>query len=220
MAGATAAAAAATPHAHAQTAQISLINNQLDSISGNLVSLEVTTGHPFGMLDAPPFLHTATGQVVLPFTASPAGNRTFTALVIGSHFQVHLHASAATPKSVLHTGTHVQKAFDLVPLTLSDPNVAAGQVNTNALLEIEAFNQSTTDQTVALLAVFYPESGNTTPSLTIDSTTGAISGDTIDNVGSSNAGVFTAAAPEPSGLALLALGAGGILARRQRRKAA
>jgi hypothetical protein len=111
------------------------------------------------------------------------------------------------------------KCFGLIPITLNDPNVDMGQT-TDGLLEFEAFNQSATDQTVALLAVFYPESGNTTPDLTINDSTGAITGSYTD-VGSSDDGVYTAAAvPEPSGLALLALGAGGILARRLRRRPA
>ena len=101
------------------------------------------------------------------------------------------------------------------------PMWPAAKTNTDALLELEAFNQSSSDETVALLAVFYPESGNTTPSLTIDNATGAITG-SYTNVGSSNDGVYTAAVPEPacSSLALLALGAGGILARRRLKKAA
>ena len=48
MLGATAAAAVATPHSQAQTAQISLINNQIDSVSGNSLSLSVSTGYAFG----------------------------------------------------------------------------------------------------------------------------------------------------------------------------
>jgi hypothetical protein len=131
---------------------------------------------------------------------------------------VLLSNTAARFHVVSHEGIGLQACFALLPFTLTDPNIAGGQINTNALLELEAFNQSATDQTVALLAVFYPTTGNTTPGLTIDSTTGAITG-AFTNVGSSNDGVFTPT-PEPSGLALLALGAGGILSRRQRRKAA
>ena len=87
-------------------------------------------------------------------------------------------------------------------------------------LEVEAFSLSAADYTVALLSVFYPEASNTTPNLTINSTNGAITG-SYTNVGSSDAGVYTpVSVPEPSGLALLALGAGGILARRLRGKAA
>ena len=135
-----------------------------------------------------------------------------------ANFSAFLRDTAYRFPTVAHLGSPVQHAFALLPFSLTDPNVASNQANTNALLELEAFNQSSTDQTVALLAVFYDTSDNNTPGLTIDSTTGAITG-AFSNVGSSNNGVFTPT-PEPSGLALLALGAGGILARRQRRKAA
>ena len=52
MAGATAVAAAATPNAQAQTAQISLINNQIDSVSGANLTLDVTDGNLFGSIRA------------------------------------------------------------------------------------------------------------------------------------------------------------------------
>jgi hypothetical protein len=216
MAGATAAAAAA-PHAQAQTAQISLINNQIDSISGVHMTLAVTSGHPFGSLYEQ---KDSAASVVAVIKVNGIRN-TMEALILNHlTFFALLTNTGKRFATIFHPGPDLSKqtAFALLPLTLTDPNVAGGQANTNALLELETFNQSTTDQTVALLAVFYPESGNTTPSLTINSTTGAITG-SYTNVGSSDAGVFTAA-PEPSGLTLLALGAGGILARRQRRRAA
>ena len=96
-------------------------------------------------------------------------------------------------------------------------------MGTNALLEIEGFNQTATDETVALLSIFYDTNDNNSPDLTVDPNAGTITdntpGDTINVVGTSNAGVFTAV-PEPSGLALLVLGAGGILARRRFKRAA
>ena len=138
----------------------------------------------------------------------------------GHSFRATIRATIGNPgnaTNIRNIGGAPESAFALIPFTLTDPNVAAGQLNTNALLEVETFVPSPTDPTLTLLAVFYSTSGNTSPGLTIDSTTGAITG-AFTNVGSSNAGVFNT--PEPSGLALLALGAGGVLARRQRRKAA
>ena len=221
MAGATAAAAASS-HTQAQTAQISLINNQIDSVSGVQMTLTVTSGHAFGTIAK----DQATKSRASADLNIHGGFRNYLIASLN-----HVTTSMGKPRlqayvintddiffPVQHHGTQDQTAFALLPFRLTDPNVADGQANTNALLEFEAFNQSSTDQTVALLAVFYPESGNTTPSLTINSTTGAIIG-SYTNVGYSDDGVFTAT-PEPSNLALLALGAGGVLALRQRRKAA
>jgi hypothetical protein len=216
MAGATA-AAAASPGAHAATAQITLVNDTYNQAGLYQLSLMVTSGHPFGSVTQ------LSGGISGPIVEGFLGN-------FHRHFAIEASQSATnfahiTARSdginVSHAGAaKPQKAFALIPLQITDPNVAGGQANTNALLEAEAFNNGVTDEFVALLAVFYSTPGNTTPPLTIDSNTGAITGP-FTNVGSSDNGVFTpAGAPEPSGLALLALGAGGILARRQRRKAA
>jgi len=216
MAGATA-AAAASPGAHAATAQITLVNDNYNQANVYQLSLMVTSGHPFGTVSSH---RTGNGG---PIVSGHLGN---------SHKPFQLAASesnineariiAGTPRTlyVTHSGLATpNKSFALIPLQITDPNVATGQANTHALLEAEAFNNGPTDQFVALLAVFYSQSGNTTPPLTINSNTGQITG-AFTNVGSSDHGVFTSSVPEPSGLGLLALGAGGILARRQRRKAA
>ena len=215
MARATAVVAAATPHTQAQTAQISLINNQLDSVSGNNLTLDITDGNLFGSV----YYAVRNALEARATLRINAKRNSLTAFFSNSEHLFYAHVNGSV--NVAHYGVGIQRAYGLVPFTLTDPNVAGGQANTDALLEVEAFNQSSSDQTVSLLAVFYPESGNTTPSLTINNATGAITG-SYTNVGSSNDGVYTAAVPEPacSSLALLALGAGGILARRRLKKAA
>jgi hypothetical protein len=213
MAGATA-AAAASPGAHASTAQITLVNDTYNQADVYQLSLMVTSGHPFGSV-------TMRGQSDSgPNVVGHLGNsnRIF-ALAANQSATNFAEIVARSAVIVSHFGPAPQKAFALIPLQITDPNVAGGQANTNALLEAEASNNGTADEFVALLAVFYSTSGNTTPPLTVNSNTGAITG-SFTNVGSSDHGVFTGAVPEPSGLGLLALGAGGILARRQRRKAA
>jgi len=217
MAGAT---AAASPAAHAATAQITLVNDFASINLGNHLSFDITAGHSFGSVTLGGVFSSSVGLV------GKIGN---------SHKRFSMHAGHATSlnrvgigfnltQSVAHSSTtnatHRTQAFELIPIKITDPNVAGGQTDTNVLLELEAFLPSQTDATVAMLALFYPTGGNTPPGLTINSVTGAIAG-SYTNAGSSDNGVFTpAAAPEPSGLALLALGAGGILARRQRRKTA
>ena len=243
MAGATAITAAVAPHAQAQTAQISLIDNQIETLlTSDHLSFSVTNGYAFGSI-AGPVVATVAG-------VGPRANEQFRSANVpfrlnGSAKNVYGMAACwftgTAPKNFVagiwrgaygapsykaygyHSGYSKQKAFALVPFTLTDPAVDAGQTNTNALLEIEAFNQSDTDETVAFLAIFYDTDDNNTPNLTIDPNAGTITdntpGDSINVVGTSNGGNFTAV-PEPSGLALLALGAGGILARRRFKKAA
>jgi hypothetical protein len=223
MAGAT--ATATSPVALAQTAQITLVNNSIDTITGNNLSLMVTTGHPFGTIastiifnNGPQRLLQATGNFnngqrfifVASHTRMPGGPDSFAVGITNSR-------SGVIAGEVRHGGTTPQKSFYLFPITLTDPNLPGNPNDTNALLDVEAFNQSDADHTIALLSVFYPLSGNTAPNLTINSNSGTVTG-SYTNVGASTNGGFTPAnAPEPSGLALLALGAGGILARRRRK---
>jgi len=216
MAGATA-AAAASPATHASTVQITLVNDIISN-AGNHLSMMITSGHPFGTVafaGIPPNGDTqvyALGKLgnshkSFGFVAGQSGINTVN-IVTGGGFGAE-HSGTAKP----------QRLFALLPLKITDPNVAGGQADTNSLLEVEAFNNGPSEESVALLSVFYSTPGNTTPPLTIDDTTGAITGP-YTNVGSADHGVFTSSVPEPSGLGLLALGAGGILARRQRREAA
>ena len=236
MVGATAVSAAASTVVQAQTAQISLINNQNDSVSGNSLSLSVSTGHPFGSVS---HAFNANGIInyygYVSFDANAnlklngAANKIWgTAWHYASNnkFVAELGSIAGTKWNKLagaeNSSGSMNHAFILTPFTLTDPNVNGG-ADTNALLEIEAFNQSSTDDTIALLSIFYDMNDNNTPSLSIDPTLGTITGDTIQVVGTSDAatGTYTpVAVPEPSGLALLALGAAGILARRKLKKAA
>jgi hypothetical protein len=218
MAGATA-AVAASPHSLAQTAQISLINNQVDSLTGNSMVFAVSLGHTFASLVDVGI--GANGTVHANAQLHAGSGVRASAIYVPGRFasaRISFVNTRGRSSAISHRGPSLQSSFGLFHFTLSDPHVAGDRPNTNALLELEAVNQSATDQTVALLAVFYDTTDNNSPSLTINSTTGTITG-SYTNVGSSNAGVFTPA-PEPSGLALLALGAGGILARRQRRQAA
>jgi len=206
MAGA--AAAATNPGAHAGNAQITLANNYFDYSTYHL-SLSVTSGHPFGT--ASHAFVSDSGPVVRGNLGNSHKGFSFAANQSGTN-DIFLEANNHIYADKYGTGPH--KAFALIPLQITDPNVAGGQANTNALLEVEAINQGVSDESISLLSVFYSTSGNTTPNLTINSSTGAITG-SYTNVGSSDDGVFTPV-PEPSSWTplLLTLGAGGVLARR------
>lgn len=248
MAGATALATMPSV-SQAGTAEISLVHNHLDSVSGNSLSLEITAGHPFGTIAATDITQNGSQSHASVPTARVYAKMNLHGASVGvsaaaahalqvlsskearfqTTFTVQLRglvprrlsgagSTSQTVRSVSFSKHGAkQKAFGLIEFSLSDPNVLNRQT-VDALLEIEAFNSSDADETVALLNVFYSTSGTAAPDLTIDDTTGAISG-FYTNVGSSDDGVFTAAAiPEPSSLSLMALGAGGIVALRRRRK--
>jgi len=112
-----------------------------------------------------------------------------------------------------HTAQHPQTLFGLIPITFTDSKFDGGAL-TNAVLEIEEFN-TTSSETVELTRLVFDESDPTS------SLNDVVAGGTNTVIGSTDNGVYTPAAiPEPSGLALLALGAAGILARRRLGKTA
>ncbi len=109
-------------------------------------------------------------------------------------------------------GTARQSDTAFLNLTFSDPKFNNDEL-TNALLEVSAFNSSPGDQTVELTALIFD---NEDPN---DGLSGVGAGGDYPVIGEVDDGVYTAAVPEPSSIGLLALGAGGVLALRQRRKA-
>ena len=80
-------------------------------------------------------------------------------------------------------------------------------------LETRVFNTSPTFQTVELVRIVFDDAEQARP------TDPGIGMTVYPSMGSVENGVFTPI-PEPSGLALLALGAGGLAARRRRKKVA
>jgi len=94
----------------------------------------------------------------------------------------------------------------LNPIYFSDARINGG-VSTRGYLEVNAFNSSSTSQTVALSRLVFDDASTSL------STSGLSTSDTYREF-------VPAAVPEPSSFGLLALGAGGLLARRRRRQAA
>lgn len=107
---------------------------------------------------------------------------------------------------------------ELIPVTLSDPNIRSGTTVDGLLQVWEGTFFPTHDAEVAFQAIYYPTTGTAAPALTINPATGAVSGETVTYVGYSQDGVYTAVVPEPASLSLLAMGAAGVMAFRQRRE--
>jgi len=93
----------------------------------------------------------------------------------------------------------------LNPLSFTDARINGGAL-TQGYLEVNAFNTSYSQHTVALTRLVFDDASTT-----------------LGNSGLSTSATYTefvaAAVPEPSSLGLLALGAGGLVARRRRQAA-
>jgi hypothetical protein len=101
----------------------------------------------------------------------------------------------------------------LNPITFTDQRINGG-APTGGWLQVNAYNTSATSHTVELGRLIFDDESTTRPGFS------AVPG--AQTAWSAVPGAQTAwsAVPEPSSLGLLALGAGGLLARRRRAMAA
>ena len=99
------------------------------------------------------------------------------------------------------TGEVVNNIKYLNPIYFSDASINGG-ASTQGYLEVNAFNSSKTDHTIALTRLVFDDASLT-----------------LGIAGLSTSATYTEFVPEPSSFAMLALGAGGLLARRRRQAA-
>lgn len=180
--------------------QITLTGNKISSTGGNQLVADLTGD---GVDDVTFGFYTSSGASV-----SVQVNGAFPPVFAG-YFSVALpfrvdaqfasygvglaSASGATPQSIQF----------LNGVSFTDARINGG-APTNGYLQVNAFNTSSTDHTVELSRLIFDDASTTRPAFT------SIPG----------AQTEWGAVPEPTSLGLLALGAGGLLLRRSRAKAA
>lgn len=187
--------------AHAATVQISLTGNQISSrlslSGGNSLNADITGDLVSDLTYTNPSTWPDQAFVVINGGSVSAAYNPFNGL-LRLDAQI-VNGGVGNPGNA---GFDPQNINYLNPITFTDSRINGG-ASTQAWLQVNAFNTSSTSHTVALTRVIFDDTSVTRPAF------------------ASIPGTLTEATlvPEPSGLALLALGAGGLLTRRKRQAA-
>lgn len=197
--------AATTASSQAATVQITLAGNKISSTGGNQLNADLTGDTIADLVFAFSALVGPGG--VKAYVAKPGGG----ADGIGAEFvqsspNFSYKADARFSNGVgvkSDSGPSVQSVSYLNPVTFSDSRINGGSP-TGGWLQVNAFNTSASNHTMEFSRLIFDASSTTRPGFA------SIPG----------AQTEWGAVPEPSSLGLLALGAGGLLTRRRREKAA
>jgi PEP-CTERM motif len=185
--------------AHAATVQITLTGNKISSISagGNTLNADITGDLVVDLAITNAFVNGQGARM----SVSGNGGRV-SASYVGLLKADANFASGGLGQGGLFFGIRLHDINYLNPIAFTDSRINGG-VATNAWLQVNAFNTSFTSHTVALTRVIFDDASTTRPVFSV------IPGTQTE----------FAVVPEPGGLALLALGACGLLTRRKRQAA-
>ena len=191
--------AATTASSQAATVQITLTGNKISSTGGNQLNADLTGDTVANLL-------LGGGSVSTEGVFAVLGDRGYVVLASYSSSVYFVGASFVSGGGVgvsYASDAGVQNISYLNPITFTDSSINGG-APTEGWLQVNAFNTSSTDHTVELSRLIFDDASTTRPAFA------SIPG----------AQTEFSAVPEPSSLGLLALGAGGLLLRRSRAKAA
>jgi hypothetical protein len=188
--------------AHAATVQITLTGNRISTTGGNTLNADITGDLVNDLaFTSPTFSPSGVGVDVNE--ANAMGNPG----AVGAEFLSSFYLATAGfvlggVGTISNSAPSIRNINYLNPITFTDSRINGG-LPTQAWVQVNAFNTSSSNHTVAFTRVIFDDASTTRPAF------------------SSIPGTQTefSAVPEPSGLALLALGAGGLLVRRKRQAA-
>jgi len=185
---------------NAATVQITLIGNNFSTTTGNQLNADITGDlMPDIAISDSRLINSNTYKGVLVTINGSGLSAVFDSASI-------FDARAAFPNAVVGWGTgpvggELSDRVAFNPITFTDARINGGAV-TQAYLQVEARNFSSSSHEISLLRVIFDDASTTRP--------------TGNFAALSQTFTEFSAVPEPSGLSLLALGAGGLLARRRR----
>lgn len=190
------AAAAAATQANAAIVQITFTGSYISNIGGNHIVTD------FGGDGADDIMGTS-GASQIVFNCNTIKNLAYTQnYSVGSgYIKVVAQVGSSVRQASTGTSPHAE-VHGLVPFMFADANIRGG-MQTQGYLDVSVLANYPGESRIGVNRLIFD-----------DATGGTIVGLSVDD------DAFTEAVPEPSSLALLALGAGGLLARRRRSQAA